>query len=335
MNITIWLGILFCVTQSAMFSGLNLAFFSIPRLRLEIEAEHSKAAKKILKMRQDSNFLLATILWGNVGINVLLTLLSNSIMFGLVAFSFSTFVITFAGEILPQAYFSRHALKMASLLSPVLRMYQFILFPVAKPSAILLDMWLGEETLHYFKERSLHQLIKKHVESASEIEDVEGLGAMNFLTLDDIPIGKEGERVDPDSIIMLPFDNDKPLFPEIDKTPLDKFLQKVHKSQKKWVILVDEDEEPKVVLNADGFIRSALLDEGHLNPMKFIDYPIIIKDWTTPLGDVLGKFEVKKLHGEDDVIDLDIILLWGHKKRIITGADILGRLLRGISKTSD
>ena len=36
MNVTlIWLGIFFCITQSAMFSGLNLAFFSFTRLRLE------------------------------------------------------------------------------------------------------------------------------------------------------------------------------------------------------------------------------------------------------------------------------------------------------------
>lgn len=35
-------------------------------------------------------------------------------------------------------------------------------------------------------------------------------------------------------------------------------------------------------------------------------------------------------HPEDDVIDHDLILVWGKQKRIITGADLLGRLLRGI-----
>ena len=38
-----------------------------------------------------------------------------------------------------------------------------------------------------------------------------------------------------------------------------------------------------------------------------------------------------KEHPEDDVIDNDLILVWGKQKRIITGSDILGRLLRGIS----
>ena len=93
-NILIWLGILLCLSQSAMFSGLNLAMFGVSRLRLEVEASTGdQAAKKILVLRQDSNFLLTTILWGNVAINVLLTLLSNSVMAGLSAFLFSTFAI--------------------------------------------------------------------------------------------------------------------------------------------------------------------------------------------------------------------------------------------------
>ena len=114
MNTLVWLGIGFCVTQSAMFSGLNLAFFSISKLRLEIEEKkNNRHAVKIARLRKDSNFLLTTILWGNVGINVLLTLLSNSVMAGVAAFMFSTFIITFLGEIMPQAYFSRHAMQTA------------------------------------------------------------------------------------------------------------------------------------------------------------------------------------------------------------------------------
>jgi metal transporter CNNM len=33
----------------------------------------------------------------------------------------------------------------------------------------------------------------------------------------------------------------------------------------------------------------------------------------------------------DDVIEHDLILVWGEQKRVITGADLLGRLLRGIA----
>jgi metal transporter CNNM len=34
---------------------------------------------------------------------------------------------------------------------------------------------------------------------------------------------------------------------------------------------------------------------------------------------------------EDDVIENHLILVWGAQRRIITGSDLLGRLLRGIA----
>ena len=94
-DLFIWLLIVVCVSQSAMFSGLNIAFFSLSRLRLESESSHGNvSATRILALRRDSNFLLTTILWGNVGINVLLTLLSSSVLLGISAFLFSTIIIT-------------------------------------------------------------------------------------------------------------------------------------------------------------------------------------------------------------------------------------------------
>ena len=76
----------FCMSLCAMFSGLNLAFWGISRMQLEVEAETNPKALKILTMREDSNFLLTTILWRNVGINVLLILLSSSVLADAMAF---------------------------------------------------------------------------------------------------------------------------------------------------------------------------------------------------------------------------------------------------------
>jgi metal transporter CNNM len=233
MNILIWIGICFCISQSAMFSGLNLAFFSITRLRLEVEAANkNKAAIKVLKMRSDSNFLLTTILWGNVGINVLLTLLSNSVMTGVAAFVFSTIIMTFLGEIVPQAYFSRHALKMASSLAPMLKFYQIVLYPVAKPSARFLDLWLGHEGIQYYKEKALKQLIREHVKGDGDVDHIEGIGAINFLSIDDLFAEQEGERIDPKSVIPLHFHDEKPIFPKITNFPDDLFIHKIHQSKK-------------------------------------------------------------------------------------------------------
>nr|WP_321452924.1 CNNM domain-containing protein [uncultured Carboxylicivirga sp.] len=330
-----WIGIGFCLSQSALFSGLNLAFFSFTRLRLEIEAEgsSSKGAQKVLKMRKDSNFLLTTILWGNVGINVLLTLLTDSVLTGLLGFMFSTVVITLFGEIVPQAYFSRNSLKMASLLAPVLRIYQFILFPVAKPSAILLDAWLGKESIEYFKEKKIKYFLKKHVDGAdSEIDRTEGIGAINFLSLDDILVSKEGEPLHPKSIIPIAHENGMPVFPKFTKQHHDLFLRQINESKEKWVVFVDENLYPTYIMDADGFLRAAMFDGKQPNPINFIHKPIIITNSDTVLGDIIHLLSYIPEHMEDDVVDQDVILLWSDVKHVITGADILGRLLRGIVK---
>ena len=334
MDTLIWVGIIFCVSQSAMFSGLNLAFFSVSKLRLEIESKNKNPhAIKVARFRQDSNFLLTTILWGNVGINVLLTLLSNSVMAGVVAFMFSTLIITLFGEIIPQAYFSRHALKIASLLSPVLRFYQILLFPVAKTTAVVLDKWLGPEALQFFKEKDFRELLKMHMDSPqTDLDKVEGKGALNFLAIDDLPVVKEGEAVDPASVIQLPFVGEKPVFPDLELSCTDPFLKLIQSAKKKWVVLTDSHGEPKATLNSDSFLRAALFGGSGFDPLLYCHRPIIVREESATLGEIIPKLVVQPERLGDDVIDEDIIIFWGTQKRIITGSDILGRLMRGIVK---
>ena len=326
----VWLGIALCVSQSAMFSGLNLAFFGLSRLQLEVEADTNPSAARVLKMRSDSNFLLTTILWGNVGINVLLTLLSNSVMAGVAAFLFSTVVITFLGEIFPQAYFSRNALKMASLLGPVLRIYQFLLYPVAKPAAMILDAWLGKESAEYFREKVIKDILVKHVEHHdSDIGTVEGIGALNFLEIDDVAVVHEGSPVDERSVLRLPTDVDLPRVPAFAATTSDPFLQQVHASGRKWVILADLEGRPQLLLDADGFLRAALLEGDTVDPYSFCHRPIIIENPKIKLDSVVEQLKLSK-QDRKGIIDHDVVLVWTDKPLIITGADLFDRLLSGI-----
>lgn len=335
MGLLIWIGIIVCISQSAMFSGLNLAFFSISKLTLEIESKKgNKHALKIAELREDSNFLLTTILWGNVGINVLLTMLSNSVLAGVAAFVFSTVVITFLGEIIPQAYFSRHAMRAAALLSPILRFYQFLLYPVAKPTSLVLDKWLGAEAIVFLREKDLRELLKLHMAaSETDIDKVEGKGALNFLDIDDLSISYEGELINPKSIIELPFENNKPVFPITKYSCEDSFLKRIQASDKKWVILTDTTGEPKLALDSDAFLRSLLSEEAELNPLRLCHRPIIFRDPKTSLEEAMVRLKVYPERLGDDVVDDDVILLWSdEQRRIITGSDVLGRLLRGIAQ---
>jgi metal transporter CNNM len=161
-SIWIWLGIITCIALSALFAGLNLAIFSLSQLRLQIEADSgNKDAARVLDLRKNSNQVLATVIWVNVGTNVFMTLLSDSVLAGLGAFLFSAIVITLLGEIAPQAYFSRNALRMTARFLPFLIFWRAALFFVAKPTAILLDWWLGVEGIAYLRERDVHSLVAR------------------------------------------------------------------------------------------------------------------------------------------------------------------------------
>jgi metal transporter CNNM len=328
----IWIGIAICISQSAIFSGLNLAVFSVSRLRLEVEATGgNQDARRVLALRRRSNLLLTTILWGNVGVNVLLAQLANSVLAGVLAFLFSTVLITFAGEILPQAYFSRNALRVGAMLSPVLRAYQVILYPVARPTAYVLDRLLGAEKTDYLTEHSLRELITIHARAPDvDVDHVEGAGALNFLAIDDLPVVQEGESIDPESILALDFRRGRAVFPAIEPSCDDPFLRKLDRSGKKWVVITDRSGAPRLALNVDGFLRAALFGEEPVDPHRYCHRPIVVTEDRARLGKAIPRLRVHPRHSEDDVVDEDIILFWGSDRRIITGSDILGRLLRGI-----
>ena len=326
-----WAGILACLSQSAILSGLDLACFNTSRLRLRLEASRgNKAAQKVLDLRQDANLLLTTILWSNVAANVLLALLSNSVLAGIGAFLFSTFVITLVGEILPQAYFSRHAIRIAALFYPLLRLYEIVFYPVAKPSAWILDHWFGEEGVTYYHERDLYELIKMHMTAKGEIGEVEGVGAMNFLLIDDLPVARQGRPVGRRSIIQLPFRDGDPVFPPIDRDPADPFLRRIHAAGRRWVVLVDESREPRCLLDADSALKDSFFPEVSVGLRNYIRMPVIVTDETSTLGEAMKQFKVDDEQLRRDTFHVNVILVWGKSKRIITGKEILARLLRDI-----
>lgn len=338
MNDTLaWIGIGVCVLHSGIFSGMNLAMFSVSRLSLEIASEDgSVGAAKILGLRKNSNLILTTILWGNVAVNCLLTLLSESVLAGMGAFVFSTVGITMFGEIVPQAYFSRHAISVGARLAPVLRFYQVVLYPVAKPSAMLLDAWLGPEGISYFRERDFRALIEKHMHAEeADLAHGEGIGLLNFLAIDDLPVSHEGELIDPLSVIALPVQVDLPVIPRFEPSPEDPFVKRVQGSGRKWVVLTDEEDTPRLVLDCDAFIRGVFMRGPEYNPYEACHRPIVVTNPKTRLGRVIPRMSVQPEHAEDDVIDQDLIIYWGEERRIVTGADLLGRLLRGIAQRED
>ncbi|MCG3175767.1 MAG: hypothetical protein MOGMAGMI_00700 [Candidatus Omnitrophica bacterium] len=336
MGLPVIAGIAFCLSQSAIFSGLTIGLFGLSRIRLEIAQDMGDPdAARVLSLRRDSNRLLCTLLWGNVGVNVLLTLLSGSILSGWAAFLFSTAGITLLGEIFPQAFFTRNALKAGAVLVPLVRVYSCLLYPIAKPTAWLLDRWLGKESVNYFTESEMTALLNCHSRSqeAKDFGSVEVQGAANFLALDDVRVRDEGEVLSEDSVIALPVKKGVPVFPSHRQLRDDPFLVKVARSGKKWVVIVSEQGEPACVLDAREFLNATLMGPSPADPHSFCHRPLVVTQEATTLGQVLQQLRVVPDGPEDDVVDEDLILYWAPPvKKVITGADLLGRLLRGIAR---
>jgi metal transporter CNNM len=208
-----------------------------------------------------------------------------------------------------------------------------LLWPVAWPSGKLLDAWIGPEGIPWFHERELRRMLEQHARSDdTEISRVEAAGAINFLALDDIPVGQEGEPLDPKSVICLPFRENRPLLPDIRRSADDPFLRQLAASGKKWVVFVDARDEPHLVADAPALLREALFGVAGFDPYAFCHHPLVVRNASLPLGQVLSRFTVQPEKPGDDVIDEDLILVWvDGARRIITGSDLLGRLLRSIA----
>ncbi|HLC52297.1 MAG TPA: CNNM domain-containing protein [Candidatus Nanoarchaeia archaeon] len=141
-----YLIIIFLLLLSACFSGLSLGLMSLDPFELNRKIKlGDKNAKKIYPLRKQGNLLLSTLLIGNVAVNSTLAVFLSSLTAGVVAGFVSTALIVVFGEIVPQAVFSRHALKFGSRATWLVYFFLYLFYPVTKPMALILDKTLGGE----------------------------------------------------------------------------------------------------------------------------------------------------------------------------------------------
>lgn len=136
------LGLLFL---SALFSGSEVAYFSLsPTDEKELEESESKNAQRVRSLLGKPKRLLATILIANNFVNVAIIVLSTLVMEQLmdveqmkpwVRFSLQvvgvTFLIVLIGEVMPKVYATRHALRLAGIMSAPLISLRWVFGPLS------------------------------------------------------------------------------------------------------------------------------------------------------------------------------------------------------------
>ena len=139
----LWLHVLIIMVLlvlSGIFSGLNLGLMALDPMELRIvqncgTQKERRYARKIEPIRRKGNYLLCSLLLGNVLVNTSLTiLLDNLIGSGLVAVASSTIGIVIFGEIVPQALCSRHGLAVGANTIILTKFFMLITFPLWRPS---------------------------------------------------------------------------------------------------------------------------------------------------------------------------------------------------------
>jgi metal transporter CNNM len=170
---------------SALFSGMNLGLMSLDPYELERKINlGDRNAAKIYPVRRRGNLLLVTLLLANVAVIAALSLFLDSIAHGLIAGIATTLLITVFGEIIPQALFSRHALRLGARLAWLIQLFMWLLWPICAPLAWALDKTLGDELPTIYSKKELMQIIEEHSHSQhSDVDDDEERivrGALTF-----------------------------------------------------------------------------------------------------------------------------------------------------------
>ena len=132
--------IVICIIMSAYFSATETAFSSFNRIRVKNLAEKgNKKASLVLKLSENYDTLLSTILIGNNIVNILASSMATLLFIGIVRDNdlgslLSTVVLTVVilifGEISPKTVAKKRPEAFAMLSAPLINLLLIILFPL-------------------------------------------------------------------------------------------------------------------------------------------------------------------------------------------------------------
>lgn len=160
---------LLLVLLGGIFAGLTLGLMGQDEIYLQVieqsgeGAEKTHAHKVLRLLKRGKHWVLVTLLLSNVITNETLPIvLDRSLGGGWPAVLSSTVLIVIFGEIIPQSVCVRYGLSIGAYLSPFVLGLMYLMYPVAYPTAMLLDYILGEDHGTVYKKAGLKTLVTLH-----------------------------------------------------------------------------------------------------------------------------------------------------------------------------
>ncbi|CAL8358977.1 unnamed protein product [Boreogadus saida] len=181
---------------SALCSGLNISMLALDPVELRVlqnsgTDKEQKYARNIESVRKHGNYILCTVVLGNVLTNTCFVVWMCQIV-GMTVLSTAscTFGIFFIGEILPHSVASRHSLAIASKTLCATRLLMLLFFPIAYPVSKILDIMLHQEISSFYTREKLvamlrvtdpyHDLVKE------ELNIIQGALELRTKTVEDV-----------------------------------------------------------------------------------------------------------------------------------------------------
>ncbi len=192
--------ILFCIVMSAYFSATETAFSTLNKTRIKALADKgSKRAQKVLKIADDFDGMLSTILIGNNIVNILSASLATILFVHwiddksgpTVSTVVMTIVVLIFGEISPKSIAKEHPEQFAMFSSRLLSFFMIIL----KPINFIFRQWKKLLSLIFKtrKEESMTEeelmTIIKEAEQVGDLDKDEGQIIKSAIEFNDLEVG--------------------------------------------------------------------------------------------------------------------------------------------------
>jgi CBS domain containing-hemolysin-like protein len=156
---SVYLIILLSIATSAFFSGMEIAFISANKLKIELDLKSNSSSIKYLSkvFRSPSRFIATMLIGNNValviyGISMAEFLLptfetyfNSSFVILLLQTIFSTIVILVTAEFLPKAIFRIHSNRFLKVFSLPLIVFYFLLYPF-----VSFTLFISEKCMQFF-----------------------------------------------------------------------------------------------------------------------------------------------------------------------------------------